>query len=131
MKRYCEYLKGNNRFDLLATSYSEQYPELKLYYDELGGERIKALGYKESALKNEIGNRQQTFRLCYEFKQIFRSGERWTTDCIREKMAEIYAKYKVSRSAVATHLKRDFGINLKPAKVMLSDGKRVNGYEFI
>lgn len=131
MKRYCEYLKGNNRFDLLATSYSEQYPELKLYYDELGGERIKALGYKESALKNEIGNRQQTFRLCCEFKKIFRSGERWTTDSIREKMAEIYAKYKVSRSAVATHLKRDFGINLKPAKVMMSDGKRVNGYEFI
>lgn len=130
MKRYCEYKSGNCQFDLIASFYDEKYPELKLYYDELGGKRIKALGYKESVLKNEISNRQQKTRLCYEFRKIFKSGERCTTDYIREQMSEIYAKYGVSRKAVATHL-REYGINLKPAKVVMSDCRRLNGYEFL
>ncbi len=130
MKRYCEYKSGNCQFDLIASFYDEKYPELKLYYDELGGKRIKALGYKESVLKNEISNRQQTTRLCYEFRKIFKSGERCTTDYIRGKISEIYAKYGISRKAVATHL-REYGINLKPAKVVMSDGRRLNGYEFL
>lgn len=37
----------------------EKYPELKMFYEELGADKIKALNYKESALKNEVAARQK------------------------------------------------------------------------
>lgn len=50
MKRYCE-----EREQPLVLSLIEETDErIKLYYDELGAERCKALGYKESALRNAV-----------------------------------------------------------------------------
>lgn len=56
MKRYCEYrrTKENCSFVIPDDLMERQYPELRIYYDGIGYDRIKALGYKEKALKNEI-----------------------------------------------------------------------------
>lgn len=54
MKKYCDYKESDNPFEALTATLEKKYPELKLFYDELGGERIKALGYKENELQNEI-----------------------------------------------------------------------------
>lgn len=133
MKRYCDYrmLKESNPFFIADSIMERQYDNLKVYYDKLGTDRIKALGYKESALKDEIINRQQSTQLCYEFRNIFKRGERWTTENIRRKMSEIYAMSGVNRKAVSTHLERDFGIRSKTVKIQLSDGTRKNGLEFV
>lgn len=79
-------------------------------------------------MKSAIANKQLAYVMSLE--RYLKSGERCTTDYIRGKMSEIYAKYGISRKAVATHL-RVYGINLKPAKVVMSDGRRLNGYEFL
>lgn len=53
MKRYCELrqMKETCRFYLASDLMERQYEDLRLYYDRLGFDRIKALGYKESSLK--------------------------------------------------------------------------------
>lgn len=133
MKRYCELrqLKETNPYYLADEIMERQYEDLKLYYDRLGYDRIKALGYKEKDLKNEL-------ELCYrendikrKFREVFIVGERMSTEDIKRTMTEIYASYGIKKKGVATQLERDYGISLKPIKVTTPDGIRKGGYEFI
>lgn len=133
MKRYCEYRKNKEAcmFVLVDEVMEHQYEDLKLYYDALGYERIKALGYKELNLKNEMMNRRETYHLYKEFRVIFPVGIKMLTDMIKLKMEEVYARYGIRQKGVASHLEKRFGIRIKPAKITLADGSRKGGYEFI
>ena len=133
MKRYCEYRKNKEAcmFVLVNEVMEHQSENLKMYYDSLGYERIKALGYKELNLKNEMMNRRETCHLYKEFRAVFPVGTRMLTDIIKQKMEEVYAKYGIRQKRVASHLEKRFGIKIKPAKIPLADGSRKGGYEFI
>ena len=133
MKRYCEYRKQKetSMFVLVNEVMEHQYGDLKLYYDSLGYERIKALGYKELNLKNEIMNKQATYHLYKEFRAIFPIGTRMLTDVIKLKMEEVYARHGIRQRGVASHLEKRFGIKIKPAKIPLENGSRKGGYEFV
>ena len=133
MKRYCEYRKQKetSMFVLVDEVMEHQCEDLKLYYDLLGYERIKALGYKELNLKNEMMNRRETYHLYKEFRAIFPIGTRMLTDMIKQKMEEVYAKYGIRQKGVASHLEKRFGIRVKPVKIPLADGSRKGGFEFI
>lgn len=67
MESYCMNKDSANPFEAVTVFFEKKYPELKLFYDELGGERIKALGYKECNLKNEISLKNMNARLRNEF----------------------------------------------------------------
>lgn len=133
MKRYCEYRKNkeNCQYFIADAIMERQYEDLKLYYDSLGYERIKALGYKESNLKNEMMSKQVTYYLYKEFRTIFPVGTRLLTDIIKLKMEEVYARYGIRQKGVASHLEKKFGIKIKSVKIPLADGSRKSGYEFI
>ena len=133
MKRYCEYRKNKEAcmFVLVDEVMERQNEDLKLYYDSLGYERIKALGCKEQNLKNEMMNRRKTYHLYKEFRTIFPVGIRMLTDVIKLKMEEVYARYGIRQKGVASHLEKRYGIKIKPAKIPLSDGSRKGGYEFV
>ena len=118
-------------FVLVDEVMEHQCEDFKLYYDSLGYERIKALGYKELNLKNEMMNRRETYHLYKEFRAIFPVGTRMLTDMIKLKMEEVYARYGIRQKGVASHLEKRFGIRIKPAKVPLADGSRKSGYEFV
>lgn len=132
MKRYCEYRRNKEKcqYFIADAIMEQQYEDLKVYYDSLGYERIKALGYKEQNLKNEIKNKQATGRLYKEFRAIFPVGTKLPTPSIKSKMEEVYSRHGINQKGVASHLKSRFGINIKPAKISI-DGSRKNGYEFI
>lgn len=133
MKRYCEYRKNkeNCQYFIADAIMERQYEDLKLYYDSLGYERIKALGYKESNLKNEMMSKQATYHLYKEFRTIFPVGTRMLTDIIKLKMEEVYARYGIRQKGVASHLEKKFGIKIKSVKIPLADGSRKGGYKFI
>ena len=133
MKRYCEYRRNKETcmFVLVDEVMEHQCEDFKLYYDSLGYERIKALGYKELNLKNEMMNRRETYHLYKEFRAIFPVGTRMLTDMIKLKMEEVYARYGIRQKGVASHLEKRFGIRIKPAKIPLADGSRKSGYEFV
>lgn len=133
MKRYCEYRskKENCKYFIADTIMERQYEDLKIYYDSLGSERIKALGYKEINLKNEMKNKQATYRLYKEFRVMFPVGAKVLTDVIKSRMEEVYAKYGINQKGVASHLEKRFGIKMKSVKIPLADGSRKGGFEFI
>ena len=133
MKRYCEYRRNKEAcmFVLVDGVMEHQCEDLRLYYDSLGYERIKALGYKELNLKNEMMNKRETYHLYKEFRAIFPVRTKMQTDMIKLKMEEVYAKYGIRQKGVASHLEKRFGIRIKPAKIPLADGSRKGGYEFV
>lgn len=133
IKRYCELrqLKETNPYYLADEIMERQYEDLKLYYDRLGHERIKALGFKEKDLKNELERCYRENDIKRKFREVFAVGERMSTEDIKRTMTEIYAKYGIRKKGVATQLERDYGIRLKPIKVTMPDGNRKGGYEFI
>ncbi|MFK2178770.1 DEAD/DEAH box helicase family protein [Bacteroides fragilis] len=133
MKRYCEYRnkKENCRYFIADTIMERQYEDLKIYYDILGGGRVKALGYKEINLKNEIKRKQTTYQLYKEFRAMFPIGTKALTNDIKSKMEEVYVRYGINQKGVASHLEKRFGIKMKPVKIPLTDGCRKGGFEFI
>ena len=133
MKRYCELrqLKETNPYYLADEIMERQYEDLKLYYDRLGYDRIKAVGYKEKDLKNELERSYRENDIKRKFREVFVVGERMSTEDIKRIMTEIYATYGIRKKGVATQLERDYGIRLKPIKVTMPDGIRKGGYEFI
>ena len=133
MKRYCELrqLKETNPYYLADEIMERQYEDLKLYYDRLGYDRIKALGYKEKDLKNELECSYRENDIKRKFREVFVVGERMSTEEIKRTMTEIYARYGIKKKGVATQLERDYGIRLKSVKVTMPDGIRKGGYEFI
>ncbi len=133
MKRYCElrHLKETNPYYLADEIMERQYEDLKLYYDRLGYDRIKALGFKEKDLKNELERSYRENDIKRKFREVFIVGERMSTEEIKRIMTEIYATYGIKKKGVATQLERDYGIRLKSVKVTMPDGLRKGGYEFI
>lgn len=133
MKRYCELrqMKEQCRFYLASDLMERQYEDLRLYYDRLGFDRIKALGYKESSLKNELERCYRENEIKRKFKEVFAIGMRMSTDDIKRTMNKIYASYGINKKGVATQLEREYGIRLKAIKVAMPNGFRKGGYEFI
>ncbi len=133
MKRYCELrqMKESCKFYLASDIMERQYEDLRLYYDRLGYERIKALGFKEKDLKNELERCYRENEIKRKFREVFAVGERMSTEDIKRTMTVIYADYGISKKGVATQLERDYGIRLKPIKVTMPDGFRKSGYEFL
>lgn len=133
MKRYCELrqLKETNPYYLADEIMERQYEDLRLYYDRLGYYRIKALGYKEKDLKNELERSYYENDIKQKFREVFVVGERMSTEDIKRTMTEIYANYGIRKNEVAKQLERDYGIRLKSVKVKMPGGIRKGGYEFI
>lgn len=130
MKHYCEYkAKGNLQYDFVALSIEMEHPEIKYYYDFLGGARIKALGYKECNLKNEISFLSTQSKIKYELEKRFKSGNRIITSDLQSVLQGIYTKYSVKKPPVATDIKNYFPKS-KAVKIPTADGRK-NGWEII
>ncbi|MCM1291386.1 MAG: hypothetical protein NC207_05605, partial [Bacteroides sp.] len=133
MKRYCDYrlMKEGNPFFIADSILERQFENLKVYYDKLGSDRIKALGYKESKLKSELERHFYETEIMARFREVFKVGDKMTTSDIKKRMIEVYAEFGIiKKSLCASHLEKD-GIRLKSTKVTMPDGSRKGGYEFI
>lgn len=130
MKRYCELrqMKETCKFYLASDLMERQYEDLRLYYDRLGFDKIKALGYKESSLKNELERHYRENDIKRRFREVFAVGMRLPTEEIKRIMGEVYASYGIKKKGVATQLEREYGIKLKSTKITMPDGFRKGGY---
>ena len=127
MRAYCEYRAKQGLIVNLAMSTLEtKYPELKYYYDILGGDRIKALDYKEKPLLNEIHTIKNFKGVRSELHGIIRIGDRLQTAEIQSILRNVYDKLGIHKSVKATDLKEFFEIH--PVKIPTANGRK-NGFE--
>jgi hypothetical protein len=126
IKQYCEardVCKG-----LLLIMMDIDHTEFKYYYEQLGSKRIKALGYKESALKKEIAVKKLTGLVCNELNRRISDGSKMTNKEIRNILNEIYKTLGIDKAAKATDLKNLYGYDIKECKIKVKDNDRDNGY---
>ena len=102
MKRYCELrqMKETCRFYLASDIMERQYEDLRVYYDRLGYDRIKALGFKEKDLKNELERQYCENDIKRRFREVFAVGMRMATEEIKRIMSEVYASYGIKKRKV-------------------------------
>lgn len=132
MRRYCEFrAKGNIVICLAIEEMLHDRPEIRDYYEELGGERIRALGYKETQLKQEVLLRTSIYRIGSELRKRLDVEARFTTSELKSMLSDVYAKYGIKKRPVASDLNKLYGIELKPCKIPCSDGSRSNGFEVV
>lgn len=119
---------SGNPFEAVTVFLEKKYPELKLFYDELGGERIKALGYKECNLKNEIALKNMNARLRNEF--ILQLSHRTlNADTIKAVMNGIYAKFGLKKIGKVSDLQELYGLKVTRHRPTVADGKREYVYQ--
>ncbi|MDO4991802.1 MAG: hypothetical protein Q4E26_02470 [Prevotellaceae bacterium] len=125
MRQYIDYKTAPNaRFNLLIPYMEQQTPELRDYYEMLGADRIRALGYKESKLRNEV----HALALNNEIKRRLSSrlsvGSRYTCQELKDILNGIYSELHLKKSATAIKLSTEYGFTMEKHKVAFEDGRR-------
>lgn len=128
IKRYIE-----NKYDLNRAEYLQKYPQITVYINELGEDRIKALGYQETklkqAIKEKLGTDNVLNKICFELKKY--DSQELTKDQIKDILTDLYTKYNVMnrgklKAAKVTDLKL-YGYNAQ-RKQTRKDNKVISYY---
>lgn len=135
MKTYCDYRKLKEdakglSFCIAMTTLESRYPKLIYYYDQLGADRIKALGYKESALKNEIMAEVSKERISMMLQTTITQNHPYQANVLKEIIKECYRRNGVTKTAKFTDLEKVYGMSVQLVKVQVN-GSRENRYKVI
>lgn len=129
MKSYIEAKTANKlRLDFIIDDIAKKHPEIKYYYDQLGGERIRALGYKESKIKVELHNLRTANKVPYELRQLLKNEERISNTMLKQTIQHVYNKLGIRKTAKATDITIYFPNSKGGQKITDSTGRRVNGW---
>lgn len=126
MKYYCDYRsKGGMTMDFLAEDLVKKSPAIKVYYNELGADRIKALSYRESNLKDEIRNKESKGNIAYELSKRITTGFISNAE-LKDIIQSVYDKLQLKKKAKATDI--ELLLDCKEGRPRI-DGKQVRGYQ--
>lgn len=128
-KYYIQYIQSHPE-DLKEIQSSILIPySLNKYYAVLGAERMKALGYHEANIKEELDFIQTKTNILHEMQQVFRKGMRIPLKDCKKMLAGIYKKLGLKRNAKATEIGKY--IRTRKVKVTVAKGKQVDGIEIL
>lgn len=132
IKNYCELRDSNSIYALALNNIESRFPQLKLFYEELGSERIRALGYKEKELKNEVNIRHLNNRLTEEMCRCFPIGDKlYSRDEIKGIMEAVFTKAGINKIGKITELEELYKVKMQLVKATVSVGVRKNRYKVV
>ena len=132
MRNYCELRDNNSIYALTLNNIESRFPQLKLFYEVLGSERIRALGYKEKELKNEVNIRHLNKRLTEEMCRCFPIGDRlYSREDIKEIMEAVFTKAGIKKIGKITELEELYKVKMQLVKATVSVGVRKNRYKVV
>ena len=103
--------------------------EYKTYYEIIGPERLKSLGYNITAVKKELDNLKiNKGSIESAILSKFKVGERYNKIEIKSALKDIYTSFNYTKNPKATDLEEYF--ELKRC-VITVDGKRSEGFEIV
>lgn len=129
MKSYIESKSMNTlRLEYITDDIAKKHPKIKYYYEQLGGERIKTLGYKESKIKVELQNLHTVNKVPYELRLLLKNEERISNTMLKQTIQYVYDKLGIKKTAKATDIIAYFPNSKKGQKINDTTGRRVNGW---
>ena len=113
---------------IIAQQASENFDK---YYNLLGPERCRAVGYDTTRIRKEISDMmisEEDVKVLIMEK--FLVGKRYTNVFIKEELGKIYSQLKLARSPKASDI--DLYLETKPVKILdQNTQKRIHGLEII
>jgi hypothetical protein len=110
------------------------YPKVKLYYDELGVDKIKQYSYQTGKLNKLLSEKDTKFesskQIIIELSERLKTIDKITSKELKTMMQEIYTKYNIKATAKATSLK-EFGFEIKEIVIKDKNQKSTNAYKII
>lgn len=132
MRNYCELRDNNSIYALTLNNIESRFPQLKLFYEVLGSERIRALGYKEKELKNEVNIKHLNNRLTEEMCRCFPIGDKlYSRDEIKGIMEAVFTKAGIKKIGKITELEELYKVKMQLVKATVSVGVRKNRYKVV
>ena len=111
---------------IIARQVSEQFDK---YYNLVGPERCKALGYNQTLLGREIQNMMiPKDEIKSSFLGTFKPGDRYTNKNLKEIVGKIYIKLGITKNPKGSDIKKYFRVRLITITV---NGERSNGLEIL
>lgn len=130
MKQYCDYRDQKGlQYDYLMMDQEQKEPKLRQYYEALGGERIRALAYKESRLKNEMKTMKNDLIIQLKLNNIFKYGDELTATQIKEKMNSVFTEVGVQKVGKVSDLQSLYGFTVMMHNRTGNNGTRKRMYE--
>jgi len=104
--------------------------EYKTYYEILGSEKLKSLGYNITLVRKELDNMKidRGGTIDSAILSSFNVGERYSKADIKETLKNIYQSANYSKTPKATDLENYFEVK---RCAFVVDGKRIEGFEII
>ena len=107
--------------------------EIKSFYNTLGPDRLKSLGYNKTNIKRELGVLMfNPLLLQHHIYQDFKEGDKVLLSDAKCKLASIYSEINYSKSPKAVDLEEFFEVKEFMARIVVNgERKRVRGYELL
>lgn len=113
MRNYIDARSNSKlRLDYTVECIEHKNPEIKYYYDQLGGATIKSLGYKECRIKAEINNRKIADRVPTELRKLLSNGEKVSNSFLKQTIQYVYDKLEMKKTAKSTDIKKYFPLSV-------------------
>ena len=131
LKMYCEFMDTyqDNKYLTDAVTFKIGDSRYRDYYNFYGTSGCSAKGFQEYKLKPGIMDSSEEDKLkaaiCVEFK----SGERYTMKELKIKLAGIYKKLGIIKTAKAKDLEKY--VKLSRTRITLPDKSVENGYKIL
>lgn len=104
--------------------------DYQCYMNLLGPERIKANGYIEVDIRNEMDSVLSVDNIKAELLMKFNTNQKYSTKFIKTSLIEIYQKLNLKKTAKASDLENWF--ELKSCKILNTETKKwENGFEIL
>lgn len=130
MRLYCELRDNNPELETLL--YEDPFIEIDLhnYYDALGSEKIKALGYVRTELNRHYLFIQSKNRVRYACQKMFVKEQPYRFSEVKTKLQEIYNSLEIKAIAKANEIEEYMQVK-KCQLTMPDSGKRENCYVIV
>ena len=127
MRLYCELRDNNPELETLL--YEDPFIEIDLhnYYDALGSEKIKALGYVRTELNKYYMFIQSKNKVRYACQKEFVKEQPYRFSEVKTKLQEIYNSFGIKTTAKANEIE-EYMQEKKCQLTMPDSGKRENCY---
>ena len=128
MKLFCEMVVNDEARGIILDQIPLSY---KNYYETLGPERLKALGYDKTNIAKEYSDLQfDVSKISDEIYKTFQIGERYSKVEIKDTLNNIYSSLGYNKTPKANDLEQYFEIK-ECKKLNESTGKRDMAFEII
>ena len=134
MKAYCELWQ--NRDENFLADYQigmmeQNDPKLRVYYDQLGPDRIKANSYQENRLQEELNVKKIDVRIRVVLDKVVPKGEWKTTQEWKTLMNHVYQELGIKKKGVRSHLESVYGYKMEKRTPKDDFGRRIEMWRII